>query len=286
MRYLMKRTCLTFVLCFTVATVADAQEPRASWQRRADTVRLDMHLFHSTQSFHLPTAETLQKGVFGFEISHRFVSAISNGADGLYGLDGPVNMRLALGYAFTDHFAVTLARSNWRDNLDLQFKYRVFERPHERFPIVVGVQGGAAWNTEFAGRGAFDSESSQLYGQLIVNTLINEKIGVGLVPSYVRNADISDNATSDFMFTVGAYGHYYTSELVALMLEWNLSDPQPNAEYNTVSLGFQLETGGHFFKVLLTNATSLNPSQYLVGSPYPFEADELRLGFNITRLLH
>jgi len=38
--------------------------------------------------------------------------------------------------------------------------------------------------------------------------------------------------------------------------------------------------------VLLTNLVRMHPAQYLAGAPNPFEADEWRVGFNITRLLH
>ncbi len=50
------------------------------------------------------------------------------GYDAFWGLDGPANIRFALGYAPTDHMVVTLGRSNVTDNLDLQLKFRGSER--------------------------------------------------------------------------------------------------------------------------------------------------------------
>jgi hypothetical protein len=81
------------------------------------------------------------------------------------------------------------------------------------------------------------------------------------------------------------YAHYYVSSLLAFIVEWNVSDDLETFTHDAVSVGFHLETGGHFFKIVLTNSTSLNPSQFLLGSASPIAADEIRLGFNVTRLL-
>jgi hypothetical protein len=50
-----------------------------------------------------------------------------------------------------------------------------------------------------------------------------------------------------------------------------------------MAVGFELETGGHFFKMMVTNSVYLNPSTYLAGSDFPAADDQWRLGFIITR---
>ena len=64
-----------------------------------------------------------------------------------------------------------------------------------------------------------------------------------------------------------------------------MSDPTAEFDYDAAACGIELETGGHVFKILLTNSVFLNPSQYLVGAEHRFKADEWRLGFNVTRIL-
>ena len=53
-----------------------------SWKRNEVPVSVPVHLFHSSQTANLPTTETLQKGNFMYEISHRFAS-VTSGYDGL-----------------------------------------------------------------------------------------------------------------------------------------------------------------------------------------------------------
>jgi hypothetical protein len=67
--------------------------------------------------------------------------------------------------------------------------------------------------------------------------------------------------------------------------EWNAGENRGELEHDAGAFGIELETGGHFFKVFLTNSVRLNPSQYLMGTDFPFESSEWRLGFAITRLL-
>ena len=52
------------------------------WQAQAQEI------FHSVQSANLPTAETLAEDTWLFEISHRFLPPVSDGASALWGLDG------------------------------------------------------------------------------------------------------------------------------------------------------------------------------------------------------
>lgn len=55
--------------------------------------------------------------------------------------------------------------------------------------------------------------------------------------------------------------------------------------YDGVSFGVGIDTRGHAFKILVTNQVRMNPTQYLVGTPFEYGTDDWRLGFNVTRLL-
>ncbi|MBD3298810.1 MAG: hypothetical protein GF341_09165, partial [candidate division Zixibacteria bacterium] len=90
---------LSILLIMACAGGAVAQGDDVSWERSAPATTPELKLFESTHAINLPTAEPLNAGEFQFEITHRFFPKFSDGYDDLYGLDGPVNMRLGLGYA-------------------------------------------------------------------------------------------------------------------------------------------------------------------------------------------
>ena len=276
-----------------------SQETTVKWQRSAPATQPDLQLFHSPHSISLPTASTMQKWDMEFEISHRFIPTTSSGIEGFYGLDGPVNMRLALGLALSNRMIVTLGRSNYNDNIDLDVKYKFLQIHHSRIPTLLAVRVGAAWNSdpqylEISERSKSDIHNFQFFGQLIINSRIGKKLAIGLVPSYLYNADIrwgpetDDSETKDIL-RLGTHLQYYISPLWSVLIEWSPYitgyKSLPGQENNPLSYGIELETGGHFFKIFLTNSQYTNSSQYLAGADIPVENNDWRFGFMITRLI-
>jgi hypothetical protein len=271
------------LLTFVTAGISVGQEDKISWKRQ-ETTKLGVHLFHSPHVFNLPTTETLQAGDLEFEISHRFFPTINSGFEDFWGLDGPVFNRLALGYGITDKTDFTIGRSNLNDNVDFRLKREMFEFSHDLLPSELALAGGLAWNTDVFDRDTYDSKNFQYYGQLVINTLYKEVLGIGLVPSYLYNSDIFSDETK-YSFTSAVYLQYYFMKNWSLVYEWNFLISGYRSDYNPVSIGVEIETGGHFFKILLSNSSDLNPSQYLTGADLNVAEGDWRLGFMITRLL-
>ena len=175
-----------------------------SWQESMPTeVRLE--LFSAIKTANYPTTETLSRGDFHYEISHRFSPPIDEGYKANFGFDGPANIRTSLSYGLSDRLMATLGRSNVLDNLDLQLQYHWLQFSHERLPAVVALNVGMAWNTEMPAivdRNAAAADNFQYYGQLIFNALLDEKLGIGLVPSYLYNSAIF-SVDRQYTFTLG-----------------------------------------------------------------------------------
>ena len=278
----------------TIAPGLFSQNSRVRWKRRTPPSRPEVQLFHSPHAIDLPTATTLQKWEMEFEISHLFVPTTGSGIDKLYGLDGPVNMRLALGVAVSDRALLTLGRSNVNGNMDLLLKYRLLQYYSPTLPVLVAMRLGGAWNTnpeypELSHRSRTHPRNFQALGQIIVNVMLWKKLGLGLVPSYLYNTDIRWDDEIKDTFRMGTYVQYYVSPLWSLVVEWtpfisgyrHLVDQQ----HTPLSLALELETGGHFFKLILTNNKFLNSTQFLAGTDIPAQNNDWRLGFQITRLL-
>ncbi len=145
-------------------------------------------VFHSVQSANLPTAETMAKGSWLFEISHRFFPPVSDGASALWGLDGPARDRLGLSYSLTDRATVGILRSNYEDNVELNGKLSVLRGGLDGPPLEVTAMAGVAWNTQSPSmvQGAEDNEV-QAYGQIVLNAGLGDRLALGVVPTYLRN---------------------------------------------------------------------------------------------------
>jgi hypothetical protein len=241
-------------------------------------------VFHSTQSANLPNAVIMPQGSWLFEISHRFNTPVSNGASALWGLDGPVFNRLGLTYSASDRVAIGVQRTNVQDNLELNAKVGLWSSDEGSLPVEVAVMGGVAWNTQVTVVDGAEDNEVQAYGQLILNALLGDRVAVGLVPTYLYNPRILD-FDEDGGVALGLVGQLYATSSMSLFVEWLVSEERVDQENDAATFGVELETRGHFFKLLLTNQVRLNPTQYLGGTPTEFEPDEWRFGFNIQRLL-
>jgi hypothetical protein len=241
-------------------------------------------VFHSTQAANLPTAVLMPQGSWLFEISHRFDKEISSGSSDFWGLDGPAYNRLGLAYSISDRVTLGVLRTNVEDNYDVSVKVGALSSGPDPVALELAVLGGVAWNTDvFEVDGAEDNEM-QAYGQLIANVLLGERVALGLVPSYLYNARLED-FDEESAFALGINGQIFLTGAMSFIGEWIVTEAAEGQEHDPATFGIELETRGHFFKLIITNQALLNPTQYLGGTPTQFEADEWRFGFNIQRLL-
>ncbi len=235
-------------------------------------------IFHSTQSANLPTAMMLRSGEGILEISHRFLPPISDGPDVLWGLDGPAYNRLGLGFAVTDKLLLGVLRSSLEDNLEVNTKVHLAQKDGSK-PWVASAVLGSSWD--------FESNSQDLrtevYLQLILNTLLTDKIAIGVVPSLLRGVSEEGLVRTDFAF--GLNGQFSVSRRINLIAEWIATKARSATPNDVGTFGIEFRTRGHFFKILLSNQVRMNPSQYLAGSPFGLHPKEWRLGFNVIRIL-
>lgn len=287
----MKIKCTLFFLVIIFINIT--AQPK--WQKADENVKIRLQLFHATQGANFSTTESLEKGNWMYEISHRFIPSINDGIDALYGFDGPARIRFALGYGITDDLMVAFGRSNSTDNYDLQLKQKLLQLNNDFLPSVISILGGIAINTEVPkniDRSIGDSDNIQFYAQLIYNTMLfNKKLGIGIVPSYLYNSFIYA-VDKQYSLTIGTYIQYYFNRIWSLWIEHNaiiagyqgrIRLDEIGKSYNSLSFGTAIETGGHIFNIMLTNNARLNLSQYLVGADRAANSNQWRLGFGILR---
>jgi hypothetical protein len=241
-------------------------------------------IFRSVHSANVPTTEILPQGSWLFEISHRSVTPFSEGADDLWGLDGPMVNRLGLSYSIHDRVAVGILRTNFFDNVELNAKARLWSGGSESLPVAVAAMGGVSWNPDVTVTATVEDNEMQAYGQLIVNALLGERFAIGAVPTLVYNPRLPD-ADSESVFSVGVNGQVYLTPSMSVLVEWVGGEGTPETPNDPLTFGLEFNTGGHVFKLLSTNQARMNPAQVFAGAAVEFELEEWLFGFNITRLL-
>jgi hypothetical protein len=275
----MKKLILLFII---VSFGFQSVYSQTKWKRSEPTTE-PVNVFRSVEAIGLPTTETLKQGDIYFHISHKFLIPASEGFNELFGFDGGIFMRLALGYGLTDDLFLMLGRSNKDGNLDLQLKGKIFETNDLGFPLTIAANGGVGYNSKFANELEDKSRLWQYFGNVIINSRFGD-FGVGVVPSFLYNSYIpcKDCQTST---TLGMYAQYFFNERWSVIAEANPTLNGWRQYYDTYSIGAEIETAGHFFKLSLSNNVYTNMSQFLGGASSAFDKGDLHICFLITRVL-
>lgn len=274
----MKFILTTLIFSFIITLSTYSQDVK--WERKSES-KAPVLLFNSTKVFNLPTAEVQSKGDFYFNIVHRFATPVSEGIGEVWGIDGSVIMRIAFGYSPTDDLMLVLGRSNREGNINLEAKYKLYANDNDVAPFSVSVLGGTAYTGKPT---VEDNEEFQFYGSLIANTMLFDKLGLGISPSFLYNSHIYCEDVENTL-TFGAYAQFYFDDYLSIAVEANPTVTGWRQFYDSYTVGVELETGGHFFKVSIGNNILSNMNQFMAGAGDAFDSGDLHLGFQIQRTL-
>ena len=251
--------------------------------------------FYGWKIINLPSSRTLEAGNMLFLIGHRFNPKISDGYDAFYGLDGSGIIYISLGYALTDDFLVALARSNSADDLELQGRYSIAHQGDERgWPIGVSLQTSLNFvSQENPNKKRFARERFKTTIQLSLTRQIGDRLGLALVPGILLNPG-EDVDGEPQLVTLGLGARYRLTRQLSAIGEWA---PIVSGFTRTLTFGndirfdswgggLEIATAGHVFQIILTNSVGLTSDQYLRGGDLDLFEGEMRLGFNIFRVLN
>jgi hypothetical protein len=189
-----------------------------------------------------------------------------------------------LGYALTDDLFVSFSRSNNFGQYELETKYRFLEVKSDVLPLMFAAKVGGAYNSKGLPKELEDSKKYQFYGSLIANTMLFEKLGIGVVPTYLNNSNCECQETQNSL-VLGTYAQYYFNDMTSVFFEYSPTLNGWRNKYDTYGLGVELETGGHFFKLYMTNNINLNTTQVLAGAASKPILENFHFGFAISRNL-
>lgn len=246
--------------------------------------------FKSTRVINGQSMEFLGKGVMDVRILHRF-GAVSSGFSNLFGLD-QANMRFGFDYGLTKNIMVGVGRSNVGKEWDGFIKYR---------PIWQSKGGGRSWpfslvlvtgttvtGTPFADPTKKNYFTSRLafYNEIIIGRKFNEKFSLQLAPTFVHRNYMDLSSTPNDVYAVGIGGRYKISKRTAFVVDYHhvVKGLDKTVYKDPLSIGFDIETGGHVFQLHFSNATGMNEKAFITNTTNSWGKGEIRFGFNLSRV--
>lgn len=287
----MKKLSAFILIFFSIQL--HAQDLLSSLDSDTDEKDFVIATFKTTRLVNQHTLESLGKRTLDFRISHRF-GPVNSGSYGAWGIDGPANIRLSLEYSFEGRFMFGIGRSSYEKIVDGFLKYRLLRQTTDNsMPFSLTLFAGAYYNAlknqTIGGQDKFEYASSRYSYcyELMIGRKFSKRFSLQLAPWFVHyNLVEKINDKNDSYGISGMFRFKFTNRS-AFTAEYGyrLNEYAPSSTYyDTFSLGYELETGGHVFQIHFTNSFGLIESQFFPHTDTKWDDAGVRLGFNISRV--
>lgn len=244
--------------------------------------------FKSSRVIMSHSIEMLRPGVLDFRILHRFGN-VNQGISEFFGLD-QATIRLGLDYGISDNLTVGIGRSSLRKEIDGFMKWRAIQQATGKGALpfsLVAVAGstiiGAPW-TDPARENRFSSRVGY-YGQAIIGRKFSENLTLQLMPTLLHRNFVETKADPNDLFATGIGGRLKLTKRLSLNVDYYYVVNQNDLRnvHNPLSIGFDIETGGHVFQLHFTNAVGMNERVFLTETVNDWAKGDIQFGFNISR---
>lgn len=245
------------------------------------------NIFKSTRVINAQSIEMLGKGVMDVRILHRF-GPINSGASNLFGLD-QANMRFGFDYGISDRMSVGIGRSNVGKEFDGFIKLRPIWQATGPggMPFTLIWVSGATLSTVPAPDGGpkpgFSSRWAY-YHEALIGRKFNQRFSFQTGGVFVHR-NIVDATAENNTWAIALGTRLKLSKRIAFVADYHhiVAGKQPGT-YDPLSLGFDIETGGHVFQLHFSNAVGMNEKNFLTNTTGNFWKGEIRFGFNLSRV--
>ncbi|NDI99439.1 hypothetical protein GWA97_10175 [Flavobacterium sp. LaA7.5] len=241
-------------------------------------------VFKGLQIVTLQTTKMPAKKEFYFVVSHRFGS-VKDGISEFFGLD-MATTKIGGVYGITDWLSVSASRHTMLKMYETSIKCRL-ARQGDNFPLEIVGYNTVDINTfleekdypkiEFNDRLAYIS-------QLLISRKLSDKVSLQLVPSFIHKNLYDPAIENDNQFSVGAGGRVKLTKRLSLNAEYVYNADKPDFYVNPLSVGLDIETGGHVFQLIFTNSQSMTESGYITHAAGDWGDGDFFFGFNLYRV--
>lgn len=286
------------IILFVFPLLLNAQDDLL---KEIDTTATDVTVesaFKSLKIVNLESTKLAAKGDFYFIVAHRF-GFIDKGFDDFFGLDN-ANTQLKFLYGVNDWLTVHIGRSGFQETYDLAAKYRLYAQKENGFPVTIVGFNSVAINSELKEEDypnlKFENRLSYV-AQVLISRKFSDKLSLEIAPSVFHENTLRDildennvvilpNPQDNTQFAVGLGGRYKLTSRWSVNVDYaaHLNRASQSNYKNPLSIGVDLETGGHVFQMHFTNAQAMHETGYLGQTVGDWSKGEIAFGFNLVRV--
>lgn len=247
------------------------------------------YAFKSPRVINSHSMEFLNPGTLDLRILHRF-GTLDKGYENFFGLD-QASMRLGFDYGIARNLMAGLGRSTFKKELDGYFKYAPIMQSAGpgSFPVTVALAAGITMDgTPWAdpSRKNFFTSRLAYYFQCIIGRKFSEVFTLQCSPTLIHRNIVPLETDPNNLYALGIGGRCKLSKRMALTWDYThvIKGMPDSGYYHPLSVGLDIETGGHVFQLHFSNATGMNERAFITETTGQWGKGEIRFGFNLSRV--
>lgn len=241
--------------------------------------------FKAMKIVNIESTKLAAKGDLYFVVAHRFGS-IKEGFEGFYGLDN-ANTQIKFLYGWKEWLTIGGARSELA--YDFSLKYRLQHQMEDGFPVsIVGFSSLAINNTlKESNYPKMTFENRLIYvHQLLISRKFSNKLSLELAPTFFHENFVENDDQDNSQYAIGIGGRYKLTKRLSVNLDYaaHLNRASSSIYKNPLSVGVDLETGGHVFQMHFTSSHGIHEAGYLGQTTGNWNTGDIFFGFNLSRV--
>jgi hypothetical protein len=253
-----------------------------------DSVATDQKVesaFKGLKIVNIESTKLAAKGDLYFIVAHRFGS-IQDGFEGFFGLDN-ANTQIKFVYGLNKWLTISAARSQLA--YDFSGKYLLKSQITDGFPVAIAGFSSVAFNNVLkeSTYPKMEFKDRMVYvNQLLVSRKFSNKLSLELAPTYMHENFVIDDNQDNSQFLIGMGGRYKFAKRWSLNIDYatHLNRSSTSLYHDPLSIGVDLETGGHVFQMHFSNSQGIHEAGFLGNTSGVWEKGDIFFGFNLLRV--
>jgi opacity protein-like surface antigen len=280
---------LTFSIIATSAFAQDLDSLLEAELNKKEEIEIIEATFKATRIVLGHSIENSAKGELNFLISHHF-GTLNQGAYNLWGLDQS-SIRFGFDYGITKKLSVGIGRSSLNKIYDGYVKLKLFRQSTGKKTVPLSISAfsnigitSLDWPNPERDN-LFESRLSYTF-QLLMARKFSSRLSVQLTPTMIHRNLVNTKEDENDVFSIGAGGRLKLTNRFSINAEYFYLLPGKTADdyYDSFSVGFDIETGGHIFQIYITNSNGMIEQEFIPITNGNWNKGDIRLGFNISRV--
>lgn len=122
--------------------------------------------------------------------------------------------------------------------------------------------------------------------QLLLSKKVSSKLSLEVAPTFFHDNFVAYNEQHNSQYAIGLGGRQKLGKRWSINLDygWHLNRADGSPFRNPLSIGFDLETGGHVFQMHFSNAQAMNTNGFIGQATGDWSDGNIYFGFNLSRV--